>query len=433
MTSASQWRDILDEVNQTGGCSHPIRLRGITLNRTTGELIEGGILVACKDRRAAVCPSCSRLYQADAWQLVAAGIRGGKGVSSDVVDHPQLFVTLTAPSFGPVHGRSRTSAERRPCRPRRHGGECPHGVPLACQARHSVGDPLLGEPLCAQCFDYLGAVLWNAHVPRLWERTSLEIYREVARAGQMSTRDLRTEVRLSYMKVVEFQRRGLVHLHVVIRADGPEGPSTVPPPWLDAAILTLAIERAVVRAGIALPSVDAGSPSRASWGAEHDIRALVPGLTGYSTAIAAYVAKYATKTADGSSWLAHPIRSAAQLERLELRPHIVGLVKMAWKLGQRKELRSLRLRAHAHTLGYTGQFSSKSLLFSTTFGALRTARVLHVKGELEGKPDYDGEWRYAGRGYDHPEANELAETLFTAARNVPQSVPTTSTHSSTTP
>ena len=63
----------------------------------------GDLLVACKDRRAAVCPSCARLYQADAWHLVAAGIRGGKGVPPSVVAHPQLFVTLTAPSFGPVH------------------------------------------------------------------------------------------------------------------------------------------------------------------------------------------------------------------------------------------------------------------------------------------------------------------------------------------
>ena len=94
-----------------------------------------------------------------------------------------------------------------------------------------------------------------------------------------------------------------------------------------------------------------------------------------ATAIAAYVAKYATKTADGTPWLAHPIRSRPQLERLDLRPHIVRLVREAWALGRRKELRSLRLRAHAHTLGYTGQFSSKSLRFSTTFGALREARV----------------------------------------------------------
>jgi hypothetical protein len=63
-----------------------------------------------------------------------------------------------------------------------------------------------------------------------------------------------------------------------------------------------------------------------------------------NTAIAAYVAKYATKAADGTPWLAHPI---------------IRLVREAWVLRQHKNLRHLRLRHHAHTLGYTGQFSTK--------------------------------------------------------------------------
>ncbi len=437
MTSAPDWRAILAEVNQAGGCAHPIRLLGVVLDRVTGELVESGILVPCKDRRAAVCPSCSRLYQADAWQLVAAGIRGGKGVSPDVIEHPQLFVTLTAPSFGPVHSRSRLAGSNRPCRPRRGGGTCAHGLPVSCNRRHSEGDPLLGEPLCAACFDYRGAVLWNAHLPRLWERTSLELYREVARVGHMSTRVLRGVARLSYMKVVEFQRRGLVHLHLVIRADGKDGPSEPPPPWIDAAALMDAVRNAVGRAGVAIPNVSGTRLRRASWGAEHDLRVLAPGDDGDSTAVAAYVAKYATKTADGSPWLAHPIRSAAQVERLELRPHIIRLVRAAWNLGRRKDLGSLRLRAHAHTLGYTGQFSSKSLRFSTTFGALRGARVLHVKGALAesgesaSESDYDGAWRYAGRGYVHPEADRLADSLFEASKLAPHRLDTTSTTTST--
>jgi hypothetical protein len=431
--SASEWREILAEVNQAGGCAHPVRLEGIVLDRVNGELIDTGIVVPCKDRRAAVCPSCSRLYQADAWQLVAAGIRGGKGVSADVVAHPQLFVTLTAPSFGPVHSRSRTGVVGRLCRPRRGAGSCLHGLPVACHVRHPDGDPVLGEPLCAECFDYRAAVLWNAHVPALWERTSSELYRAVAKAGGVSTREVRSLVRLSYMKVVEFQQRGLVHLHVVIRADGRDGPSERPPSWLSLEVFTDAVNDAVSRAGVAVPGVGGLPSERASWGSEHDVRVLVPGRAGDSTAIAAYVAKYATKTADGTPWLAHPIRSTAQLERLQLRPHIVRLVRESWALGQRKELRSLRLRAHAHTLGYTGQFSSKSLLFSTTFGALREARVLHVKGDREIESDYDGEWRYAGRGYVHPESGRVAESLREASSRAPRHLHTSSTNSSTTP
>ena len=433
MKSASEWREILAEVNQAGGCAHPIRLQGNRLERVNGELVDTGIVVPCKDRRAAVCPSCSRLYQADAWQLVAAGIRGGKGVSPDVVEHPQLFVTLTAPSFGPVHSRSRSGTVGRPCRPRRGAGSCPHGVSTACNERHPDGDPVLGEPLCGDCFDYRGAVLWNAHVPALWERTSSELYRAVAKAGGLTTKDVRAMVRLSYMKVVEFQRRGLVHLHAVIRADGRDGPSQHAPSWLGLDVLIEAVNDGVTRATVAVPAVGRHPLARAAWGTERDIRVLLPEQPGDSTAIAAYVAKYATKTADGTPWLAHPIRSRAQLERLVLRPHILRLVREAWTLGQHKELRPLRLQLHAHTLGYTGQFSSKSLLFSTTFGALREARVLHVIGVRDDALDYDGEWRYAGRGYLHPESNQVAETLLEASPRGLQQFHTTSTNSSITP
>jgi hypothetical protein len=428
---AAHWRSVLAEVDEASLCSRPIRLRGIKLDRSTGELLLRDLLVPCKDRRASVCPSCSRTYQNDAWQLVAAGIRGGKGVGAGVASHPQLFVTLTAPSFGAVH-RSGGTGRPEICRPRRVGTECPHGRPLACFIRHPSVDALVGEPLCLECFDYRGAVLWNAHVPRLWARTSLRLYRLVAQAGGLSTSTLRSRARLSYMKVVEFQRRGLVHLHVVIRADGTEGHSEAPPPWLGAALLTAAVERAAQTSDVAVPAVHGTGLRRARWGTQVDVRALSPSDPDDATAIAAYVAKYATKTADGSGWLAHPIRSRAQLEHLALRPHVVGLVRTAWHLGGRRELSHLGLRAHAHALGYGGQFSSKSARFSTTFGALREARVAFARhdGDEDDGVEWDGEWTYAGRGYAHVEGTALAEHLAEATRRrprrVPSSVPTQS-------
>jgi len=97
-----------------GGCLQPVLLRGRAdyIDGGTGELLHryttvhepGGVLpIACKTRRASRCPPCAEVYRADTYQLIRAGLTGGKGVPAAVADHPCVFVTLTAPSFGPVH------------------------------------------------------------------------------------------------------------------------------------------------------------------------------------------------------------------------------------------------------------------------------------------------------------------------------------------
>lgn len=70
--------ELVKDVQQAGGCTHPIRLRGEFINTATGEVNERPLLVACKDRRAVLCPSCSYLYKADAWIVVSTGLIGGK-------------------------------------------------------------------------------------------------------------------------------------------------------------------------------------------------------------------------------------------------------------------------------------------------------------------------------------------------------------------
>ncbi len=97
--------ELVSQIKLAGGCSNPIRLNGEFVNTVTGEVNQRQLLVACKDRRSVVCPSCSYLFKADAWIVVSTGLIGGKGVPTSVSTHPRLFVTLTAPSFGAVHAR----------------------------------------------------------------------------------------------------------------------------------------------------------------------------------------------------------------------------------------------------------------------------------------------------------------------------------------
>jgi hypothetical protein len=109
----ARWAEL---VAQAGYCHHPIRLAGRVehADRQTGEIRQvydsdqepdGVLLKACGARRESRCPSCAATYRADAYQLLAAGLRGGKGVPDTVSQHPRLFVTFTAPSFGRVHTR----------------------------------------------------------------------------------------------------------------------------------------------------------------------------------------------------------------------------------------------------------------------------------------------------------------------------------------
>ena len=110
-------------IRHTGGCLQPVLLRGRAdyIDGGTGELIHryttvhepGGVLpIACKTRRASRCPPCAEVYRADTYQLIRAGLTGGKGIPATVADHPCVFVTLTAPSFGPVHARRESAAAR---------------------------------------------------------------------------------------------------------------------------------------------------------------------------------------------------------------------------------------------------------------------------------------------------------------------------------
>ena len=84
----ARWAEL---VAQAGYCHHPIRLAGRVehADRTTGEVRavydserepDGVLLKACGTRRESRCPSCAATYRADAYQLLAAGLKGGKGV-----------------------------------------------------------------------------------------------------------------------------------------------------------------------------------------------------------------------------------------------------------------------------------------------------------------------------------------------------------------
>lgn len=218
----------LGAVRGLNGCERPIQLVGSerSVDGSTGEIHTADVTAyaSCKTRRATVCEPCSRLYQHDARHLVVSGLTGGKGVGSEVAARPALFVTFTAPSFGVVHSAVPTGkgGATRTCRPRRGGDICPHGVDLACWAHHGKSDQIVGSAICPDCYDYEGAVLWNNAASALWRATRIGIDRQLAKLYGVKVKDKAKHFKTQYVKVAEFQTRGLVHFHVTIRLDGPE-------------------------------------------------------------------------------------------------------------------------------------------------------------------------------------------------------------------
>jgi hypothetical protein len=444
-----RWAEL---VAQAGYCHHPIRLAGQVdqADRATGEVRtvydavrepDGVLLKACGTRRESRCPSCAATYRADAYQLLAAGLKGGKGVPGTIAEHPRLFVTFTAPSFGKVHSRKAQGRLVLPCDPYRQGARCRHGTRAGCWHRHDEDDPRLGEPLCPRCYDAEAQVLWNALAPELWRRTTIAVQRGLGRLVGLQEGELHRLVRLSYAKVAEFQRRGAIHFHAVLRLDAATdcrcpGCLAPPPEPFTAALLEDALRQAVPGVRVPCPSLDDGGPGRyARWGEQLDVRNITRDKqAGELSAeqVAGYIAKYATKATESfGSGLDRRI-GADDLERLDRLPaHAAALVRAAWELGGRPELDGLRLRAWAHMLGFRGHWSTKSRRYSTTFTVLRRARVAFAKRrrardgiplDAWGRPEDDqaviviASWVYVGSGYETEGERWLALSAAARAR-----------------
>ncbi|MFG2791190.1 replication initiator [Streptomyces sp. NPDC048419] len=409
---------ILRQLSCLGGCTHPIRLDGhrteYGVDTTTGEigavlhhldstsLPAGQLLVRCNNRRTTRCAACAEVYRRDTFHLITSGLRGGKGTPEHVAAHPRVFATFTAPSFGPVHNRPTGPAGTiRPCR---------------CGTLHDQDDEALGAPLNPDTYDYEAAVLWNAHAGALWRRFSISLRREVAKRAGLSQRRLREYARVSFAKVAEYQKRGAVHFHAVIRIDGPTGGDTPPPPWATAELLTDAIRTATAKVRVDGPVIDDRTHTF-TFGRQLDVRTIRSadfndGQELTERAVAAYIAKYATKGAETATGaLDRPLKFVAELAQLDISDHARRLVRTAWTLGARKSLEHLRLRAWAHMLGFRGHFSTKSRRYSTTLGALRNARAEWRRAQAAAATETTPEttlilahWVFAGTGLSSAEA-----------------------------
>jgi hypothetical protein len=403
------WR----RAGSAGFCANPIQLTG------TDEFGRERIVwVRCNNRRATVCPSCSDLYARDTWQLVAAGTTGGRhNITPEVATRPQVFMTLTAPSFGAVHSSSGSK-----CRDRnKMDGDrrCPHGKPLWCSTIHEHTDARVGQPLCARCYDYLGHVLFTWHLPELWRRFTIALRRNLAK--HLKSQGVGPHsVKVSFVKVVEMQARAIPHIHALIRLDPPKGhASTVTagsrdhndhgpaatcgggerrsatgPGWeppISAAELAILIQQAARTVTLDVQHPDANRQV-VRFGTQIDTQPLrsqnhaIPTESdpdaGMSQAsprrVAGYLAKYVTKSLQGFGVAARRL-SVEAIADLNVTDHVRAILTTIAHLARQADTLGIDSLAGIgrwlHTLGYRGHVTTKSRRYSVTMGALRAIRA----------------------------------------------------------
>ncbi|MFC0680525.1 replication initiator [Lysobacter korlensis] len=195
-----------------GGCARPFKTRS-------------GDWVRCQSRVRSKCASCAELYRGDWAAIARSGVFDGR-----VELYRFYLLTLTAPSFGRVHRVPRSQGAR--------AKRC------GCGAVHDLRDAgLRGVPLTPSTYDYAGQVAWNRDAGLLWDRTRKRI------------RDRWESV--EFFMVREWQDRGVLHQHALIRIKRPEAPN---PQAL----------REAARTAEAVSRVDGGV---VGWGAQTDAAA----------------------------------------------------------------------------------------------------------------------------------------------------------------
>jgi hypothetical protein len=334
------------------------------------------------------------------------------------------------------------------CRPHfRDKPVCKHGRPLYCAAKHSTDDKKVGTPMCVDCYDHNRHVVWNLFAPQLWTRTAIAWSRALTKIARRHGE----KVRVRYAKVAEFQHRGLVHFHALLRLDGydPAQPEQVlpPPACITAHIFQHAIADAVASTALTTPEhSDAGQSWLIQWGKQVDVRIVRTGMPGSDaiteTRVAGYLAKYATKSTEATGVTLRRLNDTTVDYYADPDgSHLERLIDAAWTLGRPDPQATDSgdtapgpfegLRRGAHQYGFAGHFSTKSQKYSTTLSRLRTARrIAAVRGvnpsaatpvDLSNDADEAttvtlAEWTYHGSGWLTLADAALAMQAAAAAR-----------------
>ena len=245
-------------------------------------------------------------------------------------------------------------------------------------------------------------------------------------------------VRVAHGKAAEYQARGAVHFHALLRLDGydPADPDRLLPP--PAGLTAADLDDATRRAARAITYRSPAHPARPggwlnAWGTEIDVRVITLQRAGDLTdlAVASYLAKYSTKGTEPAGHAS--ARITTETIDLYANPdgtHPERLIHACWTLGAEPGYTSLR--RWAHMLGFGGHFLTKARRYSIRFADLRQARIRYRRSQDTG-PEHGpirtadhtddeetvlivGTFTYAGTGWKTTGDALLANTAADQAR-----------------
>lgn len=310
---------------------------------STGEVHRQRVQVRCGSRRVAECHGCARLYAGDVLAVIRSGLFG-----ADARQRPATWVTLTAPgaaTFGQTHSQLKVGDKVRRC---------------PCGEYHNDSDALLGTPVDAAAFDYAAAADFNARAGRLATVTFQKLGRIMSGRPDVA-------------RVVEYQVRGLVHIHALVRG-----------------VVTEDMLRLVVQGGVNPRTgrrIAPASHGGWSWGTQCKAQLVTAGhgarLGAYMSKLVGYAAKSAGESLPAHSKHAQTMADVAEAVCCcsssihECRSGRTTFEGPAGKVRYHGKPASATCRRHKSARrgwGYRGHIFATSRSWGVTFTALRARR-----------------------------------------------------------
>lgn len=350
-------------------------VRPLEITRTTTYLASGKSSVSvfdkrCGTRRADKCEPCSFVWRDDAYHALMNPSKEHQGTVT--------FITLTAPGsefFGKTHTAQYAGLMSERC---------------SCRSFHKPEDEIVGLPIKSakgKEFEYRKVVEFNQKSSRLVTVTLQKIYRQL---GQLNGKSEK-EVRLPTARVMEWQSRGVLHAHILVRGNIP----------------TFIVENAVNGSpkNKHRRRIDPANHAGMRWGSQVNVRHINSGdekqlgrLGGYMTKVVGYALKDVNSqdaiknlerkkfTRKLRSYTNEVIRCNKPWSICSASPTATNEQRMS-DLTRTNKPYCVKHRRAFHQIGFTGNVLTLNRIWGSSLKQSREARIAFMKSQFSGVRD----------------------------------------------